>query len=180
VDFRFWRLLISSCNLLIPSPCRFISSIYFSNFSDASIVVTGMATGISVVVVDVIVVVDVLIPMRGISFSGMTYIGTLCSCSLTKFSILASISLIYAFFSMISFIISSLWPSVSTISFSSRSSVVGIFNCFLKDVISTFFFLMSYSTSLTLNRSYPIFNTNSYRDLILLSLAMEDIFSSLS
>jgi hypothetical protein len=176
MDFSFWRLLSSSCSLLISSPCRIMSSVDFTNLLEESKVVTVMAGGIFVVgVVD-----TVLTHVIGTALSGMTVIGTLCSFSLTIFSSSTSISLICAFFSMISFIISSLWPSVSTISFSCGSSVAGIFSCFLRDAMSVFLFLRSSSAALTLDGSYPIFNTSYSRDLILLSLAKEDIFSSLS
>lgn len=47
----------------------------FANFSDASVVVIEVATGISPVVVDVVV----LIPAIGTAFNGMTAIGTFCS-----------------------------------------------------------------------------------------------------
>jgi hypothetical protein len=59
-----------------------------------------------------------------------------------------------------------------------ESSVAGIFNCFLRDSISTFFFFNNSSDALTFVGSYPIYNTNSSNDFILLSLAKEEIFSS--
>jgi hypothetical protein len=112
MDFDFWRLLISSCNLFISSPCRVMSSIDFANFSDEFRTVTGMVDAIFYVVC-----VVVLTPVRGIASSGMTDIGTLCYFSLTNLSSSTSISLIGAFCSIISFNISSLWPSLSSISF---------------------------------------------------------------
>jgi hypothetical protein len=79
---------------------------------------------------------------------------------------------------MISFSISSLWPSFSDTSLSCESSVAGSFNYFLRDVISTLLFFNNSSTSLTFFGSYPIFNTNSYNDFILLSLTKEEISSN--
>jgi hypothetical protein len=102
-------------------------SIYFANFFDASRAITGISDGISIVgAFD-----TVLTSMIGTTYNGMIVIGTLCSFSLTIFSISSSISLICAFFSMINFNISSLWPSVSTISFACGSSVAVTFSCFL-------------------------------------------------
>jgi len=151
-----------------------MSSIDFDNFLEASRVVTTIANGIYVVVV----AATVLIPVRGITCIGMAVIGTLCSFPLTILSSSASISLIYAFCSIISFSISSLWPSVSAIYFAYEYSMAGSFSCFLKEAMSSFFFFSSSSTSLTFDGSYPILSTNSSRDFILLSLAREDIFSS--
>jgi hypothetical protein len=148
----------------------------FANFSEASVVVTKVVVGLSVVVV----VVTVLIPVMGTAFNGMISISTFCSFSLTNFSNSTSISLIYAFCSMINFNISSLWPSVSTIYFARGSSVVGIFNYFLREAISTFFFLRSSSVAFTFDGSYPILRTSSSKDFILLYFAKEDTFSSFS
>jgi hypothetical protein len=126
----------------------------------------------------VVVVVVVLTHVRGTASNGITTICTLCSFSLTNLSNSASISFIYAFCSIISFSISSLWPSLSAIYFSCESSVAGSFRFFLKEAISVFFSFGNSSAALTFDGSYPIFNTNSSRDLILLSLANEDILSS--
>jgi hypothetical protein len=174
MDFSFWRLLISSCSFLISSPCRVMSSMDFTKLLEESKVVTGMTEGICTIGdVDI-----VLTHVIGTACKEMTIIGTLCYFSFTIVSSSASISLICAFFSMISFIISSFWPLVSANSFSYGSFVAGIFSCFLKDAMSVFFFFSISSTSLTFDGSYPILSTISSRDLILLSSSREDIFSS--
>jgi hypothetical protein len=94
-----------------------MSSMDFTNLSYAFVVVTEVTTGL----LPVVVVVVVLIPMMGTKFNGMNYIVTFCSSSLTSFSSSTSISLIYAFSSIINFNIFYLWPSVSTISFACGS-----------------------------------------------------------
>jgi hypothetical protein len=118
-----------------------ISSIEFSRVSYVSRTVTGVVDGSSTMVVANVVVV--LTPVRGTALSGMTSMGTICSFSFNNLSNSASISLIWAFFSMINFNISSFWPSVSTIFLSSESFVAGNFNCFLNDAMSAFFFFRS-------------------------------------
>jgi hypothetical protein len=107
-------------------------SMDFANFSDASMVVVEVAARISTVV-DATAIV--LTHMRGIAFTRMTIIGTFYSFYLTIFSNSASISLSYAFFSMINFNISSLWSSVSAISFACGYFVEYIFSCFLKEAM---------------------------------------------
>jgi hypothetical protein len=82
----------------------------FTSLSDASETCTGIVDGIYVDV-DASVV---LIPVRGTASSGIMAICTFCSFSFINLSISASISLICALCSMISFNISSLWPSVSS------------------------------------------------------------------
>jgi hypothetical protein len=146
-------------------------SIDFTSFLEASGTFTGIVDGISTVVVVVVV-------LNPTTSNGIKTICTLYSFSLINFSNSVSISFIYAFFSMISFNISSLWASLSTMSFSCESSVARSFNFFLKEAISTFFFFNNSSAALTFDGSYPIFSTKYSRDLILLSLAKEDIFSS--
>jgi hypothetical protein len=146
MDFSFSMFFTYSCNILISSPYRVMSSIDFTNFLEASENFTGMADGIFVVVV-------LLTPMRGDSSSGITTIYTLCYFSLTKLSSSYSISFICSFCSIISFDISSLWPSLSTISFAFESSVAQTFNCFLRDVMSSFFFYSSSLATLKLDGS---------------------------
>jgi hypothetical protein len=138
--------------------------------------VSGVVDGSFVVlVVDTVVV---LTPVRGTTLSGMTSIGVACSFSFTNLSNSASISFICAFCSMISLSNSSFSPYVSAISLACESSVVGNFSYFLRDVMSSFFFLINSLAAFTFEGSYPIFSTNSSKDLTLLSSAKEDIFSN--
>jgi hypothetical protein len=148
MEFKSWRIFTSSFNFLIFSPCSYISSIDFINFSEASGTFTGMVDGIYVVVV--VFVVVVLNPVRGTASSGITVICTLCYFSLTNLSNSASISFICAFCSIINFSISSLWPSLSSISFAFESSVARSFNYFLRYSMSSLLFFNSSLTSLTL------------------------------
>jgi hypothetical protein len=150
-----------------------MSSMDFTRFSNAPETCTGFSDGIYVDVDASVVIIHI----RGNSSNGIMAIYTLCSFSFINLSISASISLICAFCSMISFIISSLWPSVSVTSLACEYSIAGSFSYFLRYAISTFFFFNNSSPALTFVRSYPIFNTNSFNDFILLSLAKEEIFS---
>jgi hypothetical protein len=146
----------------------------FTSFSNAYETCTGIVDGIYANV-------DAsffLILVRGTTSNGTMSIYTFCSFSFINLSISSSISLICAFCSMIRFNISSLWPSVLATSLDCEYFVTISFNYFLIDVISTFLFFYKSSVALTVVGSYPIFNTNSSSDLILLSLAKEEIFSS--
>jgi hypothetical protein len=145
----------------------------FTIFSDAYETCIGIADGIAIDV-DAFVV---LILVRGTAYSGIMAICTFFSFSFIILSISTSISLICAFCSIISFSISSLWPSILATYLACEYYVSRSFNYFLRDAISTFFFFKNSSTSLTFVGSYPIFNTNSSNDLILLSLVKEEIFS---
>jgi hypothetical protein len=167
---------MSLFSLLIFVPCWVISSIDFASSIDFSIVVSGVADGsLAVVVLDAFAV---LTSVRGTGLSGITSMGVSYSFSFTNLSISTSISFIYAFCSMINFNISSFSPSVSTISLACESFVGGIFSCFLRDSMPTFFFLSISLANFTFKGSYPILRTNSSIDLILLSFAKDDIFSS--
>ena len=146
----------------------------FTSLSDAFETCTGIADGIYVDVDPSVV----LIPVSGTASSGMMANCTFFSFYFIILSISTSISLICALCSIISFNISSLWPSILATSLACESFVAGIFNYFLRDVVSTFFFFNNSSASLTFVGSYPIFKTNSSNDFILLSLAKEYIFSS--
>jgi hypothetical protein len=146
----------------------------FTSFLDTSKTCTGIADEIFVDVDASVVIISI----RGISSSGIMAIYTICSFSFINLSISSSISLICALCSMTSFNIYSLWPSISTTSLACGYSIARSFNCFLRDVISTFFFFNNSFASLTFVGSYPIFNTNSSSDLILLSLAKEEILSN--
>jgi hypothetical protein len=138
--------------------------------------VIGVAEGISAV--EVFATDVVLTLVSGTVLNGMTSIGVDCSFSFTNVSSSASISFNCAFYSMINLSISSFSPSVSAISFACASFVGGIFSCFLRDVISAFFFLSISSTDFTFKGSYPILRNNSSNVLILLSFAKDDIFSN--
>jgi hypothetical protein len=151
-----------------------MSSMDFTSLLDLSKTCTGIVDGISADV-DAYVV---LIPIKGTAYSGIMAICTFCSFSFIIFSISASIYLIFALCYMIRFNIYSLWPSVSTTYLACEYSVVGSFNYFLIDCISTLFFFRNSSVALTFVESYPIFNTISSNDLILLSLAKEETFSN--
>jgi hypothetical protein len=87
-----------------------ISSIDLARVLDVSRTVTGVVDESSSM--EVVDAVAVLTPVRGAALSGMTSMGYVCSFSFTNLSNSTSISLIYAFCSMINFSISSFWPSV--------------------------------------------------------------------
>jgi hypothetical protein len=111
-----------------------MSSMDFTSFSDASETCNGIVDGMSIDVD----AYAILILIRGIASSGIMSICALCSFSFINLSIYVFISLICAFCSMIRFNISSLWPSVSTISLACEYYMAGSFNYFLRDAISTF------------------------------------------
>jgi hypothetical protein len=153
--------------------CRFISSIDFANSTVFSRDVSGFANENSTSDV-------VFTPESETALNGMTSMCFNYFFSFTSFSISASISFSCAFYSMINLSISSFSLSVSAISFACDFTIGGSFNCFLKDDMSSFFFLIISSTAFTFEGSYPILRTSSSNVLILLSLAKDDIFSNLN
>jgi hypothetical protein len=163
---------------LISDSCKVISSIDLASSTDFSRAINGVIDGSYIVAV--VDDVTLLIPVRGNTLSGMTYMGVACSFSFTNLSISASISFICALCSMINFSISSFSPFVSAISLVCESFVADNFIYFLKDAMSEYFFLIISSSAFIFEGSYPILRTNSSKDLILLSFAKDDIFSSFS
>jgi hypothetical protein len=146
----------------------------FTSLSDASETCIGIVDGI-VVDVDPSIV---MITIRVTASSGIMDRYKFFSFSFISLSIFSSISLIYAFFFMINFNISSLCLSVSATSLVCEYYVVGSFSCFLRDFILAFFFFNNSYVALTFVGSYPILRTKSSNDFILLSLAKEEIFFS--
>jgi len=144
-------------------------SIDFTSLSDAPKVCVGIDVDVETSIVLILV-------------RGTTSRITMANCAFYSFSLImlsisASISLIYAFCSIINLSISSFCIFVSSTSLVFESSMAGSFNYFLSDSISTFFFFINSSIALTLVGSYPILRTNSSNDFILVSLAKEEIFS---
>ena len=90
-----------------------------------------------------------------------------------------SISFNWSFSWRMKSIISSYWVWLSKTSLVYGCSERGSLSCFFKAAISSFFFFISFSASLTSLGLYPSSITKSSNDLILLSLVCKDAFSSL-
>ena len=133
-----------------------MSSIDFTSLSNASEVCVGIDVDVENSVC--------LVPVRGNTYRGTMANFAFFSFPLINLSISASISLIYAFFSIINLSIYSFCLFVSATCLVCESYVARSFNCFLSDAISTFFFLINSFVALTLVGSYPILRTNSSND----------------
>lgn len=169
-----------SCNFLSSSFSFLISPVYIDRFWTTS---TRYSVPSLVPVVDVVAEVETLvvgIVVRGTISIGVWAMLTASYFSFTNFSICSSICLIYRFCSMISFIMSNYWVSVSWISLANGSSEASNFSCFFNVATSEFFFLMRSYAAFMFEGSYPIFSTRFSKDLILVSFVNEDTFSNFS